>query len=453
MSLTFLGATGTVTGSKYLLEIDGRRFLVDCGLFQGWKQLRQRNWAKLPVDPASIHAVILTHAHLDHTGYLPILTREGFKGKVHCTWGTKDLCEILLPDSGHLQEEEAYYANRRHSTKHEPALPLYTEDDAMAALPFLKGHPFGQPIDLGEGVSLRFHQAGHILGASIVEITAHGKRIVFSGDLGRPHDLILKPPALIKEADWLLVESTYGDRPHEPEDPGVRLGQIIRSTVAQNGVVLIPTFAVGRAQSLMYQLHLLKSRGEIPDVPIFLNSPMAVDATEIFHRHQGEHGLTRGQCEAMCRSAQVVRTVEESMALNERKGPMVVLAASGMATGGRVLHHLQAFAPNPNNAIVFSGFQAGGTRGAAIAGGAKTVRIYGEEIPINARVETLHNVSAHSDANETLAWLKHFNAAPRHTYVVHGEPDAADCLRRRIGQELGWAVSVPEYLQKEVLMA
>ncbi|MDN0081957.1 MBL fold metallo-hydrolase [Crenobacter sp. SG2305] len=447
LHLLFLGGTGTVTGSKYLLEINGKRFLIDCGLFQGWKLLRLRNWSPFPIDPASLDAVILTHAHLDHSGYLPLLVREGFTGQVYCTSGTRDLCGILLPDSGHLLEEEASYANARHSSKHDPALPLYTEFDAVRCLPQLRACPFDSEIELGQGITLRFRPAGHIVGAAMVDIGIGDRHILFSGDLGRPADLVMKPPAHVTRADWLLVESTYGNRLHEPADPRDRLGQIIRRTVTHSGVVLIPTFAVGRAQSLLYLIHQLKSSGEIPAVPIYLNSPMAVDATEIFVRHQGEHRLSPEQCEVMCRAAKIIQSAEESIWLNEQKGPMIILAASGMATGGRILHHLKAFAPDPRNAIVFTGFQAGGTRGAAIVGGADSIRIYGDDVPIRARVESLENFSAHADANEILAWLHGFRSAPEQTFVVHGEPDAADALRKRIATELHWNVCVPDYLQ------
>lgn len=447
MRLQFLGGTGTVTGSKYLLEAGGLRILVDCGLFQGWKMLRLRNRAPLPVDPASIDAVVLTHAHLDHSGYLPLLVRDGFGGPVYCTAGTAELCGVLLPDSGRLQEEEATYANRRGFSRHDPALPLYTEADADACLRRLRPSEFERDLPLGRGVGLRLRPAGHILGAAMAEISFGGRRIVFSGDLGRPRDPVMKPPSSPGRADWLLVESTYGNRRHDTEDAQAQLGRIIRRTVAQSGVVLIPTFAVGRAQSLLYLIHRLSAEGEIPQVPVYLNSPMALDATEIFVRHQGEHRLDRAQCEAMCRSATAVQSAEESKALNRRHGPMIILAASGMATGGRVLHHLKAFAPDPRNAIVFSGYQAGGTRGAAILGGARQVRIHGEDVPVRAGVECLSNLSAHADADEILDWLRGFVAPPRQTFVVHGEPDAADALRRRIADELGWPVCVPEHLQ------
>ncbi|MCW3478936.1 MBL fold metallo-hydrolase [Neisseriaceae bacterium JH1-16] len=448
LQLQFLGGTGTVTGSKYLLKVAGKRLLIDCGLFQGWKLMRLRNWAPLPIEPAGIDAVILTHAHLDHSGYLPLLVREGFKGPVYCTSGTRDLCGILLPDSGHLLEEEAGYANHRHSSKHDPALPLYTEADAVHCLPQLHACAFGSEIELAPGLTLRFHPAGHIVGAAMVEIGIGGRRILFSGDLGRPADLVMKPPAHITQADWLLVESTYGNRQHEAEDPHARLGQIIRRTVAHAGVVLIPTFAVGRAQSLLYLIHQLQSSGEIPPVPVYLNSPMAVDATEIFVRHLGEHRLSPAQCEAMCRTAKIIHSAEESIWLNEQRGPMIILAASGMATGGRILHHLKTFAPDPRNAIVFTGFQAGGTRGAAIVGGTDSVRIFGEDVPIRASVESLQNFSAHADAGEILSWLQGFRSAPQQTFVIHGEPDASDALRRRIATELHWSVCVPDYLQR-----
>ncbi|WP_269530811.1 MBL fold metallo-hydrolase RNA specificity domain-containing protein [Chitinimonas sp. BJYL2] len=446
--LQFLGATGTVTGSKYLLEIAGKRLLIDCGLFQGYKTLRVRNWADLPVAPDSIDAVILTHAHLDHSGYLPLLVRNGFKGRVHCTHATADLCGILLPDSGHLLEEEARWANLRHSSRHDPALPLYTEQDARGCLPALVTHPFDKTVTLDGDIQLRFRPAGHILGSAVVEIEAAGQHLVFSGDLGRLHDPVMRPPASVQHADWLLIESTYGNRQHGQDDPRVRLGEIVRSTVARGGVLVIPTFAVGRAQVLMHHLEALRRSGEIPHVPTYLNSPMAIDATEIFVRHQGEHRLNHDQCAAMCKMAVAVQSPEESMALNEHAGPMIILSASGMATGGRVLHHLRAFAPDPRNTILFTGYQAGGTRGAAILGGARTVRMFGEEVPIRAHVENIPNFSAHADADEILTWLRGFSQPPKQTFVIHGEPDAADTLRRRIATELGWSVSVPDYLDR-----
>lgn len=445
--LRFLGGTGTVTGSKYLVEADGRRVLIDCGLFQGFKQLRLRNWAALPVSPAQIDAVVLTHAHLDHSGYLPLLARDGFKGPVYCTAATRDLCGILLPDSGHLQEEDARYANLRGFSKHKPALPLYTEDDARRCLRQLRAVAFGTRTDLGAALNFEFLQAGHILGAAMVLLRGREGSILFSGDLGRPHDPIMPPPQPVKQADHLLVESTYGDRRHSDEDAAEALAKVIKRTAARGGIILVPSFAVGRAQTLLYLLHRLKAQARIPDLPIFLNSPMAVDATRIFWEHRGEHRLSREESEATCRIARVANTVEESQALNNLRMPAVIIAASGMATGGRVLHHLKAFAPDPRNTILFSGFQAGGTRGAAMLAGAPTVKIHGQEVPVNAEVAMLDMLSAHADWQEIVDWTAGFERAPHKTYITHGEPSAADALRRHLVEARGWECEVPDYLQ------
>lgn len=446
-SIRFLGATGTVTGSKYLFQGGSARLLVDCGLFQGFKQLRLRNWAPLPVKPVTLSAVILTHAHVDHSGYLPLLVKNGFAGRIHCSEATYDLCRIMLPDAGRLQEEEAEYANRRGFSKHEPALPLYTEEDAARSLRHFAPFGFGEEIEL-DGMRARLDPAGHILGAAVVSLTGAGRTIVFSGDLGRPHDPIMVAPSRIRHADYLVVESTYGNRRHDPEEPRAKLGRIIRKTVKRGGVVVIPSFAVGRAQSLLYNIHLLKSEGAIPaDLPVYLNSPMAVDATEIYRKHRTEHRLSPEQCQAMCRAATIVNTTEESIRLNEKRGPMIIIAASGMATGGRVVHHLRAFAPDPRNTILFSGFQAGGTRGAAIVAGAESVKIHGAYVPVRAEVDIIDNLSAHADCDEILAWLKGFDRPPRETFITHGEPAAADALRHRIEEELGWRCRVPDYLE------
>lgn len=451
MQIKFLGATGTVTGSKYLLTMGKKRILVDCGLFQGLKQLRLKNWAQLPINPREIDMVVLTHAHIDHTGYLPLLVKNGFSGKVYCSHATRDLCEVLLPDSAHLQEEEAEYANRRGFSKHHPALPLYTKEDAMKALALLTPVAYGQNISL-DGITLTLFQNGHILGSACVHIQHHGTSILFSGDMGRPNDILMRPPVQIKQADYLLIESTYGNRLHAPDDPKLKLAAIINKTVKRRGVVLIPVFAVGRAQELLYYIHLLKSSGEIAeDIPVYLNSPMAVDATEIFMRHSDEHRLTPEQCRAMSRTAHMVHTVEESRALNEAKGPMIILSASGMASGGRVVHHLKAFAPKPNNTILFVGFQAAGSRGAAMLDGAESIKIHGQYVPVRAKVELISNLSAHADYAEILDWLGGFQVPPKNTFIVHGEPVAADAMRIRIEEKLKWRVTVPEYLETVTL--
>ncbi len=447
MNLTFAGAAGTVTGSRYLLEHDQQRLLIDCGLFQGYKMLRLRNWAPFPAPAASIQAAVITHAHLDHSGYLPVLVREGFRGYAFASAATRDLCGILLPDSGHLQEEEAKYANRHATSRHHPALPLYTRAEAAASLECIQGIDMESPREIMPGIECVLQPAGHLLGASIVELKTHAGSIVFSGDLGRPKDAILVAPSAIRQADYLVVESTYGNRHHEDTDPESQLGDIIRRTVARGGIVLVPSFAVGRAQELMYAIHRLKERKEIPDLPVYLNSPMATDATELYQRYPAMHHLTPAQCRGMYAAAHIVNSVEESQALNFLKMPAVIIAASGMATGGRVLHHLIAFAPDPKNSIVLTGFQAGGTRGAAIAMGADDIKIFGQKVPIRAQVHQITGYSAHADADEIMSWLKNFARPPKRVFVTHGEPDAAEALRKRIVDELGWNTHVPDHLE------
>ncbi|EWS57057.1 MULTISPECIES: MBL fold metallo-hydrolase [Methylibium] len=447
MQLQFLGATGTVTGSKYLLRHEGATLLVDCGLFQGYKQLRLRNWAPLPVPAAGVDAIVLTHAHIDHSGYVPLLARQGFKGKVYCSEATYELCRILLPDSGHLQEEEAEYANRRGYSKHKPALPLYTREDAERCLKQFVPRPYGTSWSPVPGLQARLDPSGHMLGSAFVKIDDGRRSILFSGDIGRPNDLVLAAPTRVPGADYAVVESTYGDRQHEASDPLLKLGEVINRTAARGGVVVIPAFAVGRAQSLMYCIHLLKERGVIHHLPVYLDSPMATDATRIYHAHRGEHRLSPEQCDAMCHAATIVNKPDDSRALSARRGPMVIISASGMATGGRVVHHLKAFAPDRRNTILFAGYQAGGTRGAAILQGAASVRIHGEEVPIHAEVASLPSLSAHADAAEILQWLRGFDAPPTQTFVTHGEPAAADAMRSRIEHELGWSCRVPDYLE------
>jgi metallo-beta-lactamase family protein len=445
--LTFLGGAGTVTGSKYLIDLDGARLLVDCGLFQGFKQLRLRNWKPFPVDPASIHAVILTHAHIDHTGYFPLLVKNGFSGKALCTAATRDLCAILLPDSGYLQEKDADYTNRHGFSKHKPALPLYTQQDAEASLRQFQAVKFGEEHVVAAGVSACFLPAGHILGAAIIRLRINGLDIVFSGDLGRIGSATMVDPTPVRHADYLLVESTYGDRAHIAQDPEAELADVINRTAARGGTVIIPAFAVGRAQTLLFHLQRLKKAERIPDLPVFLDSPMAMDASQIFCDHVGEHRLTAAECHSACAVARYVRSVDESRSLDGNVVPKVIVSASGMATGGRVLHHLKHFAPDARNTILFAGFQAGGTRGAAMTTGAQQIKIHGQYIPVRAEVANLSALSAHADATEILSWLGHFEAPPRRTFIVHGEPAASDALRHRIEEELGWPCEVAEHHQ------
>lgn len=452
MEITLLGATGTVTGSKYLLTSGSKKLLVDCGLFQGFKQLRLRNWESLPISPAQIDAVILTHAHMDHSGYLPLLVKDGFSGKIYCTAGTRDLCAILLPDSGYLQEEDAEQANKHKYSKHAPALPLYTQQDAERSLCQFSPVDFDRDFDLGSGLTLRLLPAGHILGSSLVSLRNTEASILFSGDLGRPNDLIMKPPATIRKTDYLVIESTYGNRRHDPTDPKAALAAVIHRTVERGGVILIPSFAVGRTQSVLYYIHLLKSAHAIPDVPVFLNSPMSVEATDVYRNHSGEHRLTPSECKAMCGAAHFINSVEESKHLNSlRREPMILISASGIATGGRVLHHIRAFAPDPRNTILFVGFQAGGTRGEAMINGAPSVKIHGEYVPVRAEIVVLECLSAHADYAEIMDWLNHFDAPPRKTFITHGEPAAADALRHRIEEQFGWSCRVPDYLERATL--
>jgi metallo-beta-lactamase family protein len=451
MQLSFFGATQTVTGSRYLLACDERRVLVDCGLFQGYKHLRLKNWSRLPFAANEVNAVLLTHAHLDHSGYLPLLVKNGFKGPIYATDATFELCRILLPDSGHLQEEQAQFANRHGFSKHSPALPLYTEQDAHHCLKKFRPVSFEEEIEPAPGVRATFTQAGHLLGAASVRVQHGGQSILFSGDIGRPHDPLMRAPAAPAAADYLVVESTYGDRTHPAWDPQTELRDVIRRTCARGGVIVIPTFAIGRAQLLLLLIARLQASGEIPLIPVYLDSPMAIDATGLLARFGAEHRLSRDEAAAMGAVAALVRTAEESKALDRIRVPAIILAASGMATGGRVVHHLKIFATDARNTILFSGFQAGGTRGAALVAGAPQIRIHGESFPVRAEVAQLQSASAHADADELIAWLRQMRAAPRQVFVTHGEASASDALRRRIETELGWPATVPEYWDEVAL--
>ncbi|MEC5190897.1 MULTISPECIES: MBL fold metallo-hydrolase [unclassified Arthrobacter] len=446
-TLRFLGATDTVTGSRYLVEAGGERILVDCGLFQGYKRSRERNRVPFPVRPSSIDAVVLTHAHLDHTGYIPALVRDGFTGPVIATDGTTDLCKLLLPDSGYLQEEEARYATHTGSSSHHPALPLYTAADAVTSLNSFQALDFDVPRDLGGGMELTFVPAGHILGAAQVHVRIGALAVHFTGDLGRVDDPLMNPPRPLGSTDVLVTESTYGNRKHSAADPEGQLGDIINRVAKRNGVVLFAAFAVGRAETLMLHLSRLRSKNLIPDIPVYLNSPMAIDASGMYQRHPEEHRLNAQEYLNMYKVAKLTRTVDESKLLNLRGGPMIIISASGMLTGGRILHHLAAYGPDPKNAVILSGYQAGGTRGAMLAAGERAVRVYGEDIKIRAEVVQMENLSAHADGDGLMAWMKAAERAPRMTYITHGEPDASDALRLRIKRELGWRTRVPEHLE------
>lgn len=444
MKIRFLGATGTVTGSKYLLESGKSRILLDCGLFQGLKKLRLKNRAPFPIDPGSIQAVALTHAHIDHSGYLPLLRKNGFSGPVYCTAGTKELCSLLLPDSGYLQEEEARFANKHGYSKHRPALPLYTQVDAQNCLAAFKTVPFREQITLAGPFTATFVPAGHILGSACVYISDGRHTIAFSGDLGRPENPVMRPPSPLEATDYLVLESTYGNRRHDPTDPKKLLQEVITRTVKRGGVVLIPSFAIGRAQTLLHLIAELKQEKAIPPVPVFLNSPMAINATEIFCRHANEHRLNEAQCRKMCEGVEFVRTVEASKALNQYHGPRIIISASGMATGGRILHHLKVFAPDPKNTILFTGFQAAGTRGEAMVNGVDSVKIHGQYYPVRAEIVSIHSLSAHADYVEIGQWLATAKQAPKRTFLTHGEPAASDALRRYLRDQLGWNFEIPE---------
>lgn len=452
MNLTFAGGAGTVTGSKTWVRSGSTQLLVDCGLFQGLKHLRLRNWEPLPFDAADLDAVLLTHAHIDHSGYLPRLVAQGFRGPIFCTEATADMVRLLLPDSGHIQEEDARYARRRRSSKHRPPKPLYTESQAVTALGYLEPVGWNQPVEIGP-LRATFSPAGHILGASMIRVEDRGSSVLFSGDLGRPVDPVMPPPAEVLEpVDWLVLESTYGLRTHPEEDPLQALHDVVHRTISRGGTVIIPAFAVGRTQAVLWGLHQLVESGRLPsDLRVFVNSPMAVDATELYLRHADEHRLGREEAQRMCATARLIRTVEESKDLNEDRGPKVIVSASGMLTGGRVLHHLASFAPDPRNTLLLCGFQATGTRGAAILDGASHVRAYGRDVPIRCEVQRVDTWSAHADHTEILQWLRGFAAPPRHTYLVHGEPNASDAMRGHIQQKLGWSVSVAE-LDAEVTL-
>lgn len=451
MRLTFLGATNTVTGSKFLLSVNNKKILIDCGLYQGLKELRQRNWTKFPIEPHLIDSVILTHAHIDHSGYLPLLIKNGFTGNVYCSAATKDLCAILLPDSGYLQEEEAKLANKYGYTKHHPAVPLYTRAEAELSLQHFRALDFRKNHKIDDETSISLIPAGHILGAAFIQVKHYNTTLLFSGDLGRLHDPIMHPPAVMQAADFLVLESTYGNRLHKKINALDELSEIITRTVLRDGTIIIPAFAVGRAQHLLYLMYQLKLSKRIPDVPIYLDSPMAKDATDIFRKYTDLHRLNPELSQKVCEVATYVNTKEESIALDKETAPKIIISASGMLEGGRVLHHIRVFAPDPRNTVIFAGYQATGTRGADMINGKKYIKAFGETIPVNAEVQVLSNMSAHADYEEILQWLSHFNHHPRKIFITHGEPEAAQALKEKIYERFRWTCVVPDYLHTEVL--
>ena len=449
-----LGGVRTVTGSRFLVEADGSRVLVDSGLFQGLRELRARNWADFPVQPSSIDAVVITHAHLDHCGYLPRLVRAGFAGPVHVTYDTGKLMSVVLPDSARLLEEEARYANRAGYSKHSPALPLYDIDDAWRALDLLRPTSFGEMVRVAPGVEVTFEIAGHILGSASVRMHLRGSAservdVVLSGDLGRAQHPLLRPPAPIGDADWVLVESTYGDRAHEQHDPVAALADVIERTVDRGGVVVIPAFAVDRTEVLLYHLRQLADQGRLPDVPIAVDSPMALAALGVYRSAIAEHAddirpELRGDVDLFdLPRLEEVRDAEGSKAVTGRGGPGVIIAGAGMASGGRVVHHLARFLPDPRNTVALVGFQAAGTRGRSLLEGATSVKIHGRYVPVRAEVCDLTGFSVHADADELMAWLGTASREPTGVFVVHGELAASQELQRRISAELGWNAVVP----------
>ena len=453
-ALTFLGAAGTVTGAKFLVATDGARLLLECGMFQGLRELRARNWEAPPVQPGTLAAVLLSHAHIDHSGYLPRLVRDGFEGPIFCSPGTADLLEIMLPDAARLQEEEADFRNRNGATRHRPALPLFTVADAEHALRLVKSVAFDQPFSPARNVDARFGMSGHILGASTVEVVASGRRLVYSGDLGRYDVPIMRDPVAVASADTLLVESTYGDRLHPAGDATSVIGQAVHRAADLRGWLLVPAFAIGRTQDLLYVVRELEEAGRIPRLPVYLDSPMGIESTAIYERHPEEHDPATIQITAEGKRPFVPSrfhlcpTADDSKKLNGIDGPGVIIAGSGMATGGRILHHLRHRLADERTTVLFVGYQAAGTRGRLLRDGASRLRIFGEEVSVRATIMATDALSAHADQGEIIRWLRGFTRPPAMTYCVHGEPAAAAALRAVIEQHLGWRCAVAADLQQ-----
>ncbi len=456
--IKFLGAAGTVSGSKFLVDTGEMRFLVDYGMFQGPKKLRVMNWESPRISPSSVDHVLLTHAHIDHMGMLPVLVREGFKGRIWSTLVTSELCEISLLDAAHLQEEDARFANKRGFSKHKPALPLFTKEDAEQVFPLINPVDYDKRVELSEDTYVRFLEAGHILGSSVIKVDTHndGKpmSLVFSGDLGRYDVEILRDPAPVTQADYLLIESTYGNRQHPKGDFHEELAEIVNETAKRGGMVVIPSFAVGRTQTLLYLLREMKEQDQIPNLPVFLDSPMAQNVTELFCRHVDDFDeeakaifRETGKCPILGPNLQFTRTREESQKINSLRYPAIIISASGMATGGRVLHHLKFRLPDPRNTVVFIGYQSVGTRGQKLLDGAREIKIHGEMVPVRAQIRNFEAFSGHADSKGILRWLNMFEKPPKMTFIVHGEKDSSEALAKEIRRSLGWETHIPELLE------
>jgi metallo-beta-lactamase family protein len=453
--ITFWGATECVTGSRFILDFDEKSYLIDCGMFQGSKKNRLRNWEPFPVPPSSISKVFLTHAHIDHSGFLPKFCTTGFTGKIHCTHATRDLCKILLHDTAHLQEEDAEWANRKGFSKHKPALPLFRVEDAIKTMKAFRPYHYGENFYISEDVRVKFRDAGHILGSSFIDIKRtkghHGRKILFSGDFGRPDRPVLREPDQVYNVDYLVLESTYGDRLHEDISPYEDLIRIINESVERGGVLVIPAFSVGRTQSLLYALRELEEENRIPVLDVFMDSPMAIAATEVFRRRINDLNLTarkqyiQGTKVFHPRKLHICQTVDESRLINKTKRNAIIISASGMAVGGRILHHLIERLPEPSNTLLMIGYQAQGTRGRRILEGESSIKIHGKQIPVRARVASISGFSGHGDYNEILAWLMAFNREPKRTFLVHGEPEANQAMAERIKEYLGWDLVVPKF--------
>lgn len=456
MKIQFLGATGTVTGSKFHISNDDGAWLVECGLFQGLKELRKRNWNELPIDIELLDAIILTHAHIDHSGYLPVVIDRGFNGSVLASESTVELCKILLPDAGYLQEEDAKFAAKKGFSKHKNPLPLYTYDDAIRSLQYFKSIPDRKWYQLSTNMRIMLRPAGHILGSRFINLSVDDKKrhfnLLFAGDIGGYDSVIAVDPGQVKSVNYLVLEATYGDRLHSEEDPMQRLEEIINKTVKRGGKIIIPAFAVGRTQEVLFLLRKLEIEGRLPDIPIYLNSPLAIDATTVYLKFMHEHNFFQnGKASAEVfkpSRLSLVHEAEDSKRLNALPGPAIIISSSGMMTGGRILHHLKAYLPDPKSTLVITGFQAAGTRGRSILDGAKSVKIHGIPVAINAEIDFVESLSAHGDWRDIMRWLEGFERPPETTFLVHGEPESLEALRSKIEDKLKWNVVIPKYMEK-----